>query len=115
MQQVSHYLRSPAERRKRAEIYGVPTSELRDAKGPSVAALNGVIASLAMVEFMAAVTGLRAPKRHLNYLGHLGRLTERTTRKSECLFCNGIKGTKEEADVERYLKIPHLSQAGRGW
>jgi molybdopterin-synthase adenylyltransferase len=107
MQEVSSFLRSPVDRNVREAIYGVPIDELR-ATGPSVAPLNGVIAALAAVEFMVAVTGLRSPRQHLQYYGHLGTVRSRSDAlNADCPSCS-LKGQRDLADVERYLRIPHL-------
>jgi molybdopterin/thiamine biosynthesis adenylyltransferase len=107
---VKSYISTPADVALRKEIYGVPKEVLAEQKGPSVSPMNGVIASLGAMEFMVAVTGLRTPKRLLNYRGYLGKLTneDEPKRTSACYFCESIRGKKESADVERYLKIPHL-------
>lgn len=62
----------PAEARADYDkIYGVKTDDL-DEYGPSVVSLNGVIASLAVTEFMVWVTGLRAPQPLLTYRAERG-------------------------------------------
>lgn len=54
-----------------ADIYGMNPSVL-GATGPAVVYLNGVIASLGVAEFVAALTGLREPRRVLEYRGSVG-------------------------------------------
>jgi hypothetical protein len=39
--------------------------------GPMVVSVNGVVASLAVTEFMVFVTGVREPVAHLIYKGHV--------------------------------------------
>jgi molybdopterin-synthase adenylyltransferase len=51
-------------------IYGVARAALDDA-GPMVVSINGTVASLAVTEFIAFITGLRPVNRHLSYYGHL--------------------------------------------
>jgi len=80
--------------------------------GPSVSPVNGVVASLAVTEFMLAVTGMAKPRRLVNYVGHLLRLTTAKAPESDCYYCKGIRGSGVAADVERYLRMPHL-QTGR--
>jgi len=66
--------------------------------------INGVVASLGVAEFMVAVTGLRQPRRVLNYLAHMGRLTESTDRRQpDCYYCKGIRGRPAAVDVDRYI------------
>lgn len=108
MKAVGEWLSSPEDRAVQDAIYGIGRENLKD-KGPSVAPLNGVIANLAALEFMVAVTGLRAPRALLNYYGHLAKLTEgsRPDRRY-CPFCDGMRKGGDNGDIERYLKIPHL-------
>ena len=108
---VRRYLSSEAEQAAQAAIYGVPHAALGET-GPSVSPLNGVVASLAATEFMVAVTGMAEPRRLINYAGHLLRLTTAKAPESDCPFCKGIRGSGGSADVERYLRTPHL-QTGR--
>ena len=97
---ISRYFESPEQRK--ARIYGVNVDALEQ-KGPSVAPLNGVIASLAATEFMVHATGKRAPVQHLNYLGHLPKMTVILDRSASCHVC-ATRGSGERADVERYLR-----------
>lgn len=57
---------SPEQRESHDRIYGVRKSALSDT-GPMVVPINGAVASIAVTEFMALVTGLRAPLPHLRY------------------------------------------------
>ena len=61
---------TPQELEIEASIYGVPVSALASTIGPSVVSINGVIASLAVTEFMKFVTGLLAPAPMLRYNGN---------------------------------------------
>lgn len=56
------------QRRAHDDIYGVDRDALSEA-GPSVVSLNGVVASLAVNEFMVDVTGLAEPVRFIVYRG----------------------------------------------
>jgi hypothetical protein len=51
-------------------IYDINRSVL-DASGPMVVSVDGVVASIAVTEFMAMTAGLRPIVRHLNYRGGL--------------------------------------------
>lgn len=96
-------LENPHTREAREAIYGV-RRELLGRSGPSVVSVNGVVASLAVTEFMVAVTGLRAPRRLLTYYGHRGDVTISKDRPmDDCYYCRGIRGTGADAAVERYL------------
>lgn len=96
-------LESSQSPKDRAAIYGVDGSLLDDA-GPSVVSINGAVASLAVTEFMVAVTGLREPRRHLNYRGDLGVVTRGEAEYTpDCYFCNVARGAGVNAWVERYV------------
>ncbi|EKD37404.1 MAG: UBA/THIF-type NAD/FAD binding protein [uncultured bacterium] len=102
-QAVQLYLQSDTHRKVRDRIYGVDRGALAE-KGPSVSPLNGVVASLGVMEFMAAVTGMRRPFRLLNYRGHMGTVTvSKSDPQPGCFICKGIRGQGKDARVERYL------------
>lgn len=68
-------------------IYGVERGGM-DGTGPAVVGLNGVVASLAVMEWMVWVTGLRAPLPLLQYRGRLGIVTTSQDAPSEgCYYC----------------------------
>ncbi len=97
-------LAGPEERQGLADIYGIPKNQL-DTTGPSVVSINGVVASLAVTEFMVGVTGLRTPKVFLTYYGHTGKVTQSTdSPELDCYYCKGLWGTGEHADLQRYVR-----------
>ena len=104
---VQRYLSSEAEQHARDAIYGVSRDALGQT-GPSVAPLNGIIASLAVMEFMLAVTGIAEPRPVLNYVGHVPRLGKIRMPRADCSYC-ALRGLADEADVERYLRMRHLA------
>jgi len=107
---VRLYLATAEERVREAAIYGIPLNALGET-GPSVSPINGVVAGLAATEFMVAVTGMRVPARLVEYRGHISKVVVSTDPpKSDCYYCKGIRGTAETADVERYLRMPHLRE-----
>lgn len=98
-------LASPSEKRDRDNIYGVNRDVLGET-GPSVVSINGVVASLAVTEFMLHETGIRNAKPLIYYYGHLGKVTVNTDPPMpDCYYCKGLYGKKESAGVEKYLKI----------
>jgi molybdopterin/thiamine biosynthesis adenylyltransferase len=102
--EVERDLAGPQGAAQRAAIYGVPVGEI-EGSGPSVGCINGVVANLAVVEFMAAVTGLREPNRVLRFRGTTGKVTSVTSEPhSDCYYCIGMRGKREAADVEHYLR-----------
>ena len=96
---------SPEAKRDRDAIYGVPRKLLHEA-GPSVVSINGVVASLAVTEFMLLVTGaINKPRKPLTYRAHKGLVTIKTDEPTQdCYYCKGLWGKGDDADVQRYLR-----------
>jgi hypothetical protein len=84
---------SPDQREAHDRIYGIERGALADT-GPMVVSVNGVVASLAVTEFIAFVTCLRPPSPHLIYRGE-SAVVRRVLDEPEpgCYFCSGIWGT----------------------
>lgn len=79
---------TPEQREAHARIYGVDVNALGES-GPSVVTINGVVASLAVTEFMVLVTRLRRPVRALTYrAGSGGVAVDRTNPKPGCFYCS---------------------------
>lgn len=71
---------------------------------PAVVSLNGVIANLAVTEFLVMTTGIREPNRHLTYHALRGNVNIRTDkRRDDCFTCCYLVGTRERANVFRYV------------
>jgi molybdopterin/thiamine biosynthesis adenylyltransferase len=76
------------------EIYGVDRDAL-GATGPSVVSINGVVASLAVTEFLVWVTGIREPQGYLNYRGDRGTVgTRADPARTYCHYCMTLWGSK---------------------
>jgi ThiF family len=85
-------------------IYGVKATDLGKT-GPSVISLNGVVASLAVTEFMLDTSGIRKARRLLTYRGDLGKvLVSQDEPRGDCYYCKNIWGRRDESDVQRYLR-----------
>ncbi len=97
-------LLNPGAKEDRDAIYGVP-SGLLDKAGPAVVSINGVVASLAVTEFMLLVTGIRnSPKRLITYRGNTGGVNVKTDEpEPDCYYCVGLRGKGDAANVQRYL------------
>lgn len=83
----------PEQRDADRRIYGVDREAL-GATGPSVVSVNGVVASLAVTEFMVWVTGLREPASQPIYVA--GRGIVRVSKDQPapgCYYCTGLWGT----------------------
>jgi molybdopterin/thiamine biosynthesis adenylyltransferase len=75
------------------KIYGIERGALDDG-GPSVVSVNGVVASLAVTEFMAWRTGLREPAGYLNYRGDRGTVgRRRDPERTYCHYCMTLWGS----------------------
>jgi len=78
---------SPARREVHDRIYGIERRALGDT-GPMVVSINGVVASLAVTEFAAWRTGLRAPVPYLVYPAEIGIVRENKDQPEPgCYFC----------------------------
>jgi len=69
-------------------IYGVQSDDLAES-GPSVVSLNGVVASLGVMEWMVWTTGLREAIAVLEYRGQIGGVfANRDEPSPDCYYCN---------------------------
>jgi hypothetical protein len=92
-QEIARDSMSPDQREAHDRIYGIEHGALAGT-GPMVVSVNGVVASLAVTEFIAFVTGLRPPWPQLIYRGE-SAVVRRVLDEPEpgCYFCSGIWGT----------------------
>lgn len=105
LKEVQNDIESPGMRAERDAIYGVNSTHLAET-GPSVVSINGVVASIAVTEFMVGVTGIRKPYRYINYYGHLGNAAYNKEKpQADCFYCHNTRKTEMKAAVERYLKL----------
>jgi molybdopterin-synthase adenylyltransferase len=73
-------------------------------KSPAVVSLNGVVANMAVTEFLVMVTGLREPNRYLHYKADRGMVSPRACeQKPDCFVCNYLVGMKDKANLYRYI------------
>lgn len=85
------------QRRTHQDIYGVDRNLLEDG-GPSVVSINGVVASLAVTEFLVMVTGVRPPVEHLVYRGDQGLVRINLDRRvGTCYYCDTLWPKEESA------------------
>lgn len=80
------------DRRRQAEIRGITGDETYSTSlAPSIVSINGVVASLAVTEFMLTVTGIREPNQLLTYHGRTGKVTVSTdSPAADCYYCKGL-------------------------
>ena len=78
----------PEQREAHRRIYGVSADAL-EGTGPSVVSINGVVASLAVTEFMCLVTGLRPPCTQLTFRAEQGGVVKSLDQGDpDCLYCH---------------------------
>ena len=86
------------------EIYGVSTEYLGET-GPSVVSIDGVVASLALTEFMVTITKLRTPNRLIRYHGDRGIVNVSMDEpRQDCYYCKSVRGCRDDVDVDRYYR-----------
>lgn len=105
--EVDSDLSRPEQNEAKRAIYGVSLEELGNS-GPSVVSINGVVASLGVTEFMVWATGIRRPHGLLTYRGNRGIVTyadpDGNLPWKGCYYCDGIRGQRDAADVQRYIR-----------
>jgi molybdopterin-synthase adenylyltransferase len=80
-------------------IYGISRDALGQT-GPMVVSINGTVASMAVTEYIALITGLRPVTRELSYLGHRGLIVKSGDQPpAGCWYCAGTWGSKARAPV----------------
>ena len=85
------------------DLYGVNRELLGDS-GPSVGAINGVVALNAMAELQYWVTGIREPQALLTYKGHMATTVRRQQAPNpDCYYCAGLWTGTVQTDIRRYL------------
>ena len=105
-EEIHRDLSSPEDRSVDDKIYGVDKDYLGNT-GPSVVSLNGVLSSLAVSEFLNHVTGIRSPKRNLEYRGKMGIVTnaDRTDEiEKDCYYCDSVVSIGDKVDMERHIR-----------
>jgi hypothetical protein len=85
-------------------MYGLRRDALGD-RGPSVVSLNGILASIAVTEFMVFITGVpRPPRRLLRYDGPRGIVVEpRDPPTPNCPYCTQ-SGNGDNIDWHRHIR-----------
>lgn len=103
--EASITLAGPHQRNEMQAIYGVDTKYLGKT-GPSVVSINGVVASLAITEFMVDATGLRQANTLIKYYGEQGIVRKSKDKGlSDCYYCQRIRGIGDTANIDRYVEM----------
>lgn len=101
--EARRFLQHPDAAKDEKAIYGVER-ELLVGGGPSVVSINGVVASLAVTEFMVRITGLRNCAPFLSYHGNKGVVLQSYEAVSAgCYYCQQVRGRGVSAEIERYI------------
>lgn len=101
--EIQASVETDGQRRERAKIYGVDASAL-GTSGPSVVMLNGLVASAAVMEFVAHATGVREPNAAVYFRGAFSTFTKNNQHgPSDCYFCEHVYQNKAQIDLSRYL------------
>ncbi len=105
LKEVHKQLASVADRAIEDKVYGVEKNLLAET-GPSVVSMNGVVASLGVMEFVLWKTGIRFPKAVLRYNGHKGVVVkEDMPAHDDCYYCKEIFGSRNYTELEQYLVL----------
>jgi len=92
------------QRREEEAVYGISRGALGRA-GPAVVSLNGILASVAVTEFLVELTGVRPAYLHLEYKGMMGIVARDIDLPDfDCYYCKTLRGMGRAADVERYVR-----------
>ena len=106
-------LASDAAREAEERNYGVNRGALAGS-GPAVVSLNGIIAAVAVTEFMMETTGIRAAEVLLEYKGMMGILArDRELPNFSCYYCKAVRGTAGASDVKRHLRSEAARRLGQ--
>jgi hypothetical protein len=108
-QEVREWLETEEERYTRARSYGQEITP--DAGGgPSVVSLNGVVASLGVMELMLEISGVRPAHAIRIYNGVYGTVSSPADPKPDrnnCRICSEVVGQGDEAGLERFVVSPN--------
>jgi molybdopterin/thiamine biosynthesis adenylyltransferase len=109
LEEVLRDLSSVERRAEEDAMYGVPPDAL-DQRGPSIVSLNGILASLGVMEFILFTTGAtRPPKRLLRYDGLRGVVIESKDQpRPGCPYCAQI-GKGAAVDWLRHVRARRLA------
>jgi molybdopterin/thiamine biosynthesis adenylyltransferase len=103
--EINSWLETPVERRTREHIYGQRIDPAANS-GPSVVALNGIIASLGVMELMLEIAGVRSANEYLLYRGAHGLVTKPSDEPAEpgsCRICQGVAGRGDRENLVRFI------------
>ena len=98
-QEIRRELMSDKELEAEATVYGVSFEYLSDS-GPSVIALNGIVASVAVFEWALETSGVRKARRSLVYHGLTGIVAIDTDPpQQDCIVCKSGRGSRGQGGL----------------
>jgi hypothetical protein len=113
--EIREWLETPEERRTRDRIYGQRLAS-GGGSGPSVVGLNGVVASLGVMELMLEIAQIRPSHEFREYRGPHGVIVvpdKNAPDPERCRFCQEMLGRGDDADLERFIRDkPRSVQCG---
>jgi molybdopterin/thiamine biosynthesis adenylyltransferase len=104
-QEIREWLETPDEKRTRERIYGQKVAA--DGSGPSVVALNGVVASLGVMELMLDIAGVRPAIEYRKFAGLRAMVVTPQgdlPAPSTCRICSEVRGQGDDADLVRFIR-----------
>jgi len=108
--EASYFLATPEEQifqKERGYISGT------NLPSPSIVSLDGIIASIAVTEFIALITGIREAVQYSSYDLLKQQLNKRIVKKNvKCIHCN-LSGVGDESNLTRYT-IQNELNGGEG-
>jgi len=112
--EASYFLASQQEQEFRKERGYVSGAHV---PSPSIISLDGIIASIAVTEFIALITGIREAMQYSSYDLLKQQLKKRIVKKNaNCIHCN-LAGFGDDSDIMRYAiqrnveNIPNVKNA----
>jgi hypothetical protein len=99
------WLETPEEKRTRDRIYGQRATI--DGSGPSVVGLNGVVASLGVMELMLDIADVRHAIDYRSYRGVHGLVVssnDNAPDPSTCRMCAEVRGQGDAVDLDRFIR-----------
>lgn len=104
--EVRAWLETPSDRRMKERLYGQKIDPSANS-GPSVVSLNGVIASLGVMELMVEIAGVRPANEYLSYRGPHGVVAkplDANPDPASCRMCQEVAGRGDREDLERFIR-----------
>lgn len=102
--EIDAYLESAEQTQFRKDVYGQRVADHQET-GPAVVSLNGVLASLGVSEILVGLTGIRKPRRKLEYRGTLGVVVDMAAdwNPATCRICTRVANTGDVSEFQGFV------------